>query len=82
MILAVTACLEFNTKNQNFSQKGTLGFAMLCSFIFAIHISNKKYRKTQKLLTLVKENIVFLVPIRKEHKGETKYTYTHSERWH
>jgi hypothetical protein len=52
--------LGFSGKNQNFSQKRTLGFAMLCSFTFAINTSNEKYRKTQKLLTLVKYIYIYI----------------------
>jgi len=82
MTFTVRASLRLNGKNQNFSQKRTLGFAMLCSFTFPINISNEKYRKTQKLLTLIKKNTVFPVPIIKEYKGEEKYRSTHSEHWH
>jgi hypothetical protein len=88
----VRACLGFNGKNQNFSQKRTLGFAMLWSFTFAINISIEKYRKTQILLKLVNIYIYvyiyiyiyiyFPVSIKKEYKGEEKYRSTHSERWH
>jgi hypothetical protein len=81
MTFTVRICLAINGKNHNFSQKRTLGFAMLCSCILAINISNENYRKTQNLLTLVKKK-VFPVPIIKEHKGEDKYRSTHSERWH
>jgi hypothetical protein len=68
------------------SQNQTMGFAMLCSFTFDINIPNEKYRKTQKLLTLVKRNIVFPVPTIKEFKGGGggggRDRSTHFEPWH